>query len=66
YGEYNLTTRAHRSAARAHNLPAQHGAISGVLVDHVTIETGEGNPVLEPWDTQWLHNFLVMYYPSGR
>ena len=66
FGEYNLTTRSYQSAARASQLPAVTGRVDGVLRDHVGIATGEGNQVIAPWDTQWLHNFLVMYQPNRR
>ncbi|PIR61425.1 MAG: hypothetical protein COU66_03820 [Candidatus Pacebacteria bacterium CG10_big_fil_rev_8_21_14_0_10_44_11] len=65
FGEYNLTTRSYRSAARTGQLPGQTKVINGILRDHVGIETG-GNEIVEPWDTRWLHNFLVMYQPNRR
>ena len=66
FGEYNQTTKSYSSAARAGQLPGQSVGISGVLHDHVGIETGEGNEIKEPWNTRWLHNFLVMYQPNRR
>lgn len=63
FGEYNITTQAAVAAARAGQRAAQTPSIAGVLHDHVSIETGAGNRVLYPWDTQWLHHFLVMYQP---
>jgi len=66
FGEYNLTSRSYQSAARAGQLPSQTNMVDGVLRDHVGIETGTGNEVVEPWDTRWLHNFLVMYQPNRR
>jgi hypothetical protein len=61
FGEYNLTTRSYYSAAHAGQVAAQTNFIDGVLREHVGIETGPGNEIIEPWGTQWLHNFLVMY-----
>lgn len=61
FGEYNLTTNSFRAAARSNQLPAQNHTIDGVLRDHVSIKTGTGNEIMLPWDTEWLHNFLVMY-----
>lgn len=62
-GEYNLTTQSYKSAAQAGQTPAQTSTINGVLVDHVAIETGDGNVILPAWgpQTQWLHSYLVMY-----
>jgi hypothetical protein len=62
YGEYNITTGAHRAAARAGKISATSQRISGVLPDHVAIETGTGNAQIVQWETQWLHNFLVMHH----
>lgn len=66
FGEYCVTTRSFQSAAKAGSLPGQTSGIRGVLRDHVAIETGTGNAVVKPWDTRWLHNFLVMYQPNRR
>ncbi|NCN82510.1 MAG: hypothetical protein GW947_00945 [Candidatus Pacebacteria bacterium] len=64
YGEYNMTTGAHRSAMRAGQLPANSFS-DGVLRDHVSIETGPGNVVSESsWSTRWLHDFMVLYQGS--
>lgn len=61
YGEYNVTTQSYHSAARAGQLPGQTSRVLGVLRDHVGITTGDGNETIAPFNTRWLHNFLVMY-----
>lgn len=76
YGEYNMTTNAHRSAARAGNHVANGNSewqsnVTGKLLDHVAIELKDadgalldGNVRLNRWETRFLHNFLVMYRPD--
>ncbi len=65
FGEYNITTQAFIAATRAGQLPAQTEKIDGILHDHVAIKTGRGNRGIYPWDTEWLHNFLVLYDQAG-
>lgn len=65
YGEFNMTSYAHRSAVSAGmfaGIDISHN-ISGILADHVSIQTGPPNEQLEPWSTEYLHSFQVMYWP---
>lgn len=65
YGEYNMSTGAHRAASRAGNQVGSLNRIRGVLADHVgiVVDPNKPNHRHPRWDTRWLHNFLVMYHP---
>lgn len=62
YGEFNLTTSAHRAAAAAGMSPAIYKGIDGVLRDHVAITTGAPKVEIPPWPTKYLHSYQVMYW----
>jgi ribosomal protein S18 acetylase RimI-like enzyme len=62
YGEFNLTTSAHRSALAAGMNPGICRHIKGVLLDHVTITTGTPKKNISPWNLQYIHSYQVMFW----